>query len=162
VIRTFGVPLLALTLLALAPLEGAATHIQETDEALPGDFPFALRDIDTVDRIKRYTTGNLQITSVTCHTSSTVATASEHYGQALKLIPGFRVTLSDGTRTRDDGSTYRICSIMGVLRFQANISISVIASKAGRTDIEITWRHYATPPKGAPEGWTPAAYRRLR
>jgi hypothetical protein len=162
VIRTFVVPLLALAILATAAPQGAATPHEGSDEALPGDFPFALRDVDTIDRVERYITGNLQITSVTCHTTSTAAAASDHYRRALSRIPGFRVTASDRSRTRDDGSTYRVYSIMGVHRFQANISISLFESKAGRTDIEITWRHYVTEPKGAPEGWTPAVYRGSR
>ena len=138
--------------------EGATAPHGGTNELLPEDFPFALRSGDTIDAVRRYTTSTLQITSVSCHTRSTAAAGAEHYERALKKIRGFRVAASDETRTRDDGSSYQVFSIMAVHRFQSNISISLITSKTGRTAIEITWRHHLTPPKGAPEDWSPATY----
>jgi len=157
-LRRLVLPVLALALLALAPAEGATAPHGGTNELLPEDFPFALRSGDTIDAVRRYTTSTLQITSVSCHTRSTAAAGAEHYERALKKIRGFRVAASDETRTRDDGSSYQVFSIMAVHRFQSNISISLITSKTGRTAIEITWRHHLTPPKGAPEDWSPATY----
>lgn len=151
---------LAIALLALVPQEAASEPREELTKTLPGDFPFSLRGSDSIDRVQRYTTGPLQITAVACHTASTPAATAEHYGRVLKRVPGFRATSTETSRTRDDGSTYRTHSIMGVHRYQGNISISIIETKSGRTSIDITWRRYVSAPKGAPEDWSPAVYPR--